>query len=70
MCGIAGLLGREDKGLVGRMGDAIAHRGPDGDGTWTDDGVTLGHRRLSIIDPAITADRRHGIAPPSGRRGG
>lgn len=50
MCGIAGLLGREDKGLVGRMGDAIAHRGPDGDGTWTDDGVTLGHRRLSIID--------------------
>lgn len=50
MCGIAGLLGREDAPLVGRMCDRIAHRGPDGHGTWTDAGVTLGHRRLSIID--------------------
>lgn len=32
------------------MGDRIAHRGPDGDGTWSDAGVTLGHRRLAIID--------------------
>ncbi|MGB1697464.1 MAG: asparagine synthase (glutamine-hydrolyzing) [Thermoplasmatota archaeon] len=50
MCGIAGLLGREDKPLVQSMCDRIAHRGPDGEGIWTDDGVTLGHRRLSIID--------------------
>ncbi len=50
MCGIAGLLGREDKSLVGAMCDRIAHRGPDGHGTWADQGVTLGHRRLSIID--------------------
>lgn len=32
------------------MGQRIAHRGPDGDGVWTDRDVTLGHRRLSIID--------------------
>lgn len=32
------------------MCDRIAHRGPDGHGVWTDAGVTLGHRRLSIID--------------------
>lgn len=50
VCGIAGLLGREDSGLVGAMCDRIAHRGPDGHGTWSDAGVTLGHRRLSIID--------------------
>ncbi len=50
MCGIAGLLGREDKPLVQRMCDRIAHRGPDGHGIWTDADVTLGHRRLSILD--------------------
>lgn len=52
MCGIAGILGREDKALVGRMCDRIAHRGPDGHAVWTDADVTLGHRRLSIIDIA------------------
>lgn len=31
------------------MTDAIAHRGPDGEGAWTDDHVGLGHRRLSIV---------------------
>ncbi len=50
MCGIAGILGREDPELTGRMCDRIAHRGPDGHGVWTDNGVTLGHRRLAIID--------------------
>lgn len=50
MCGIAGILGREDKPLVGRMCERIAHRGPDGHDVWTDTDVTLGHRRLSIID--------------------
>jgi len=34
------------------MTDALAHRGPDGEGWWQDDGgnVLLGHRRLSVID--------------------
>lgn len=32
------------------MTDAIAHRGPDGEGCWTEGSVGLGHRRLAIID--------------------
>ncbi len=54
MCGIAGILGRNDPALVQRMCGAIAHRGPDDYGTGTfmagNTPVTLGHRRLSIID--------------------
>lgn len=34
---------------------AIAHRGPDARGVWRQDGVTLGHVRLSIIDPGSSA---------------
>ncbi len=37
---------------VRAMTDAIAHRGPDGEGFHLDEGVALGHRRLAIIDPA------------------
>jgi len=46
------------------MCDAMVHRGPDGAGVWTDLGVGLGHRRLSIIDlegspqPMHSADGR------------
>jgi asparagine synthase (glutamine-hydrolysing) len=32
------------------MNQAMAHRGPDADGVWSDHLVCLGHRRLSIID--------------------
>ncbi len=69
MCGIAGLLGGSAEGAVGRvqrMTDALAHRGPDAQGVWNHDRVTLGHRRLSIIDttaagdqPFRSADGRH-----------
>ena len=57
MCGIAGIVHTEglkpvDPDRVRRMCDAIAHRGPDGEGVWTAPGVGLGHRRLSIIDLA------------------
>lgn len=57
MCGIAGIFHREtakpvDPARVRGMIDAIAHRGPDGEGVWTAPGVGLGHRRLSIIDLA------------------
>lgn len=52
MCGIAGIAGRRDEETVRRMTDALAHRGPDDAGFYADDGVTLGHRRLSIIDLA------------------
>jgi asparagine synthase (glutamine-hydrolysing) len=57
MCGIAGIFHcgtpkPVDPARVSRMCDAIAHRGPDGQGVWTAPGVALGHRRLSIIDLA------------------
>ncbi|MEA3202633.1 MAG: hypothetical protein QOI63_299, partial [Thermoplasmata archaeon] len=64
MCGIAGLLGRDDRALVGRMCDRIAHRGPDGSGLWSDAQVTLGHRRLAIID---VATGQQPMADSSGR---
>jgi asparagine synthase (glutamine-hydrolysing) len=39
--------------MVERMTDAIRHRGPDGSGTFQDEFVSLGHRRLSIVDLAL-----------------
>ena len=54
MCGIAGIVHLDgevvDTAALKRMTDAIAHRGPDGEGLFTAPGVGLGHRRLSIID--------------------
>ncbi len=55
MCGITGLLADdrprdELAALVGRMNDAIAHRGPDDAGVEAGDGWALGMRRLAIID--------------------
>ena len=52
MCGIVGLAGIEDAALVRRMAGAVAHRGPDGEGFFVGDGISLGMRRLGIIDPA------------------
>ncbi len=49
MCGICG-FNREDKELLRRMTSLLSHRGPDGDGFYSDETVSLGHRRLSIID--------------------
>ena len=52
MCGIVGFVGaRADADAVLQaMMDAIAHRGPDGQGKFLRGPVALGHRRLSIID--------------------
>jgi asparagine synthase (glutamine-hydrolysing) len=54
MCGINGLvsLGAApcDLAVVERMNSALAHRGPDDQGTFAGDGIVLGHRRLAIID--------------------
>jgi asparagine synthase (glutamine-hydrolysing) len=54
MCGIAGIYklnknsvsSQEIKGVT----NALAHRGPDGEGIYIDDNLALGHRRLSILD--------------------
>ena len=59
MCGLAGFIesrggsGRPElEALVGRMADALQHRGPDDKGVWVDAeaGIALGFRRLSILD--------------------
>jgi len=73
MCGIAGIFHAEtpkpiDPSRIERMCDSLAHRGPDGAGVWTEHGIGLGHRRLSIIDlegspqPMHSADGRAVIA--------
>ena len=59
MCGIYGLASLKkddlDQGEIGRIGAALAHRGPDGEGCIVSDRIVLGHRRLSIIDLATGA---------------
>jgi len=58
MCGICGVINKKYQkipavvSMVDTMNNLIAHRGPDGDGTWFHQGgfIGFGHRRLSIID--------------------
>ena len=57
MCGIAGFIQKQPKPeALSRMLGRIAHRGPDGEGSWHHEAlpwhVYLGHRRLAIIDVA------------------
>jgi asparagine synthase (glutamine-hydrolysing) len=72
MCGIAGIFNLNGEPvspvLLRRMTDAIAHRGPDGEGFYTDSFIGLGHRRLAILDlspaghqPMITPDGRYAL---------
>ncbi len=49
MCGINGFTWK-DPAQIERMNCALKHRGPDDQSTYIDDKVSLGHRRLSIID--------------------
>ena len=71
MCGIFGFVDAA-KALppteqLCRLTNLLRHRGPDGGGYWTDAGVFLGHRRLSIIDlgggaqPMASSDGRYVI---------
>ncbi len=74
MCGIAGFWrpgAAVDEACLGRMAAAIAHRGPDYQGVWSDEsaGIGLTHRRLSILDlspaghqPMLSASGRYVIA--------
>ena len=74
MCGIAGYFGGpwaaqpdETLQLLKRMADAIAHRGPDGDGHWHDPAqrIAFAHRRLAIVDLSPTG--RQPMVSGSGR---
>ncbi|HSJ09339.1 MAG TPA: asparagine synthase (glutamine-hydrolyzing) [Longimicrobiales bacterium] len=67
MCGIAGIISLDagrpvDTAPLPLMLDCLRHRGPDDEGTFLDDGVALGHRRLSVIDV------EHGHQPLRGQR--
>lgn len=58
MCGIAGIIGvGAKKASIDAMLAAQAHRGPDAQKTHLDEGVALGHNRLSIIDLSSAADQ-------------
>ncbi len=51
MCGIFGIVGHKiDEAHLRKATDLLSHRGPDTSGYFVDDGIGLGHRRLSIID--------------------
>ncbi len=72
MCGIAGFWLRKETGhepaeLLRRIGDTLAHRGPDDSGVFLDknSGLGLSFRRLSIID--LTAEGHQPMASASGR---
>lgn len=64
MCGITGIVGLKDIKLIKRMTHSLAHRGPDDEGFFLDNNISLGHRRLSIIDlnkgkqPIFNEDKR------------
>ena len=70
MCGIAGLINLDGSPVssanLKKMTDIISHRGPDGEGSWIENNVGIGHRRLAIIDltsaghqPMVTSDHRY-----------
>ena len=70
MCGITGVVHLDGAPaspvLLKRMTDAISHRGPDGEGQYTDGPLGFGHRRLAIIDlspagrqPMMSQDERY-----------
>lgn len=50
MCGLAGLVGKPSAGVLERLTDALAHRGPDGQGAYTNGPCALVHTRLAIVD--------------------
>ena len=67
MCAINGFNFFDEK-LLDQMNITTSHRGPDGKGVFYDDGVSLGHNRLSIIDvsesasqPMLSNDQRFSI---------
>ncbi len=69
MCGIAGILrfdgGPVDRDVLGRMGVALRHRGPDDSGVHVEGPVGFAHQRLSVID--LSAAAAQPMRTPDGR---
>jgi asparagine synthase (glutamine-hydrolysing) len=65
VCGIAGIWQRSglpvDPLALERMGAMLAHRGPDGSGTYLDGEIGLANRRLRILDLRDAADQPMGL---------
>lgn len=68
MCGIAGIIGVDNKIPISNMVAAMHHRGPDDRGTFSDGNLHIGMARLSIQDtsmaghqPMFSADKRYAI---------
>jgi asparagine synthase (glutamine-hydrolysing) len=60
MCGIAGIRffnNESNQDITKRMCTAMSHRGPDAESFFHDEFVSLGHRRLSIIDLSAAANQ-------------
>ena len=61
MCGISAIIHPKEthrvRETLERMNAAMAHRGPDADGVYTNQNIGLGHRRLSIIDTENSANQ-------------
>ncbi|HKH60481.1 MAG TPA: asparagine synthase (glutamine-hydrolyzing) [Flavitalea sp.] len=61
MCGLAGVFYFDQQNAqsetIKRMTDCLSHRGPDADGFYSDANISLGHRRLSIIDLSAVANQ-------------
>src|ERR1700730_3166218 len=61
MCGIAGIVNfrkeNPDSSLIRKMTGGLSHRGPDADGFFVDPEISLGHRRLSIIDLSAASNQ-------------
>ena len=69
MCGIAGIIYKNNQVVseneIKQMTDSLAHRGPDAEGSFLENNIGLGHRRLAIIDlsdagrqPMLSSDGR------------
>ena len=50
MCGIAGIYGQKDNNLLNILSKNLIHRGPDEEGRYLDEDISMVIRRLSIID--------------------
>ncbi|MCB0330457.1 MAG: asparagine synthase (glutamine-hydrolyzing), partial [Bdellovibrionales bacterium] len=70
MCGITGYINLNgepsSRAIIESMNRTLIHRGPDGEGYFTDGPVALGHTRLAVIDlsaaatqPMLSNDRRY-----------